>query len=396
MMAGYRNMKRSFALGIENLLGKHRQWLKDKRVGLVSHLAAVDSDGCTTAERLHLDPAVRLVALFGPEHGFFGTAGAGESCATRIHPDLRIPIHSLYGKTRKPTRSMLKNVDALVIDLSDIAVRAYTYVATLRNVLEVASDLHKEVIVADRPVPMPNTVDGPVALDPYVSFVSTEGLPLAYGMTPGETALWLKRTVGLSLELRVSAMTGYIRHSGSAAVLSPWIPPSPAIVSLESAKCYPATVLFEAIESVDHGRRTNFPFQVFGSSAMDGARIARALSKINLPGVTVHAHRYLVRSSAKHPTPVHGVRITVVDADRFKPARTAVSIIYTLQSLYGISCLWAPKQTRPDFFDLLCGTGEVRRALLDGAKPATIAASWQRDLALFRKDRRKALLYPKK
>ena len=143
-------MKVKFKPGIETLLSGHEEWLAGKRVGLVSHLAAVDSKEKTTAELLWNDPEINMTCLFGPEHGFSGKAGPGEILESGEHPDWRIPVYSLYGRSKKPTAAMLKDVDVLVYDIQDIGVRCYTYVSTLKYVLEAAAKYGKEVVVADR------------------------------------------------------------------------------------------------------------------------------------------------------------------------------------------------------------------------------------------------------
>ena len=130
-------MQKLMKPGIEQLLSAG--WLTDKRVGLVSHVAALDSRGCLSAERLWENAGVNLTCLFGPEHGFFGKAGAGETCGTVQHPKWHIPVYSLYGKTKKPTAAMLRNVDTLIFDIQDIGARPYTYVSTLQYVLEAAA-----------------------------------------------------------------------------------------------------------------------------------------------------------------------------------------------------------------------------------------------------------------
>jgi uncharacterized protein YbbC (DUF1343 family) len=386
-------MKR-FLPGIDTLLARHPSWLHGRRVALVSHTAAVDACGRPTADRLHAHPSVRLVSLMGPEHGFAGTAGAGVACAAARHPDWRIPIHSLYGTTRQPTRAMLRQVDALVVDLQDLAVRCYTYVSTLRLVLESAADMRKEVIVLDRPVPLPNVVDGPVAQPGFTSFVGlTEGMPLVYGMTPGETARWLNRHLGLGVTLRVACMQGYVRQPYRIPDAPPWIPPSPGILSWESAMCYPATVFCEALPALDCGRRTTLPFQLLGAPWIRATELAEALNNRNLPGVVFHPHRYNRQPRETQPEWMEGVRITVTHPNRFRPVTASVFIIDTLQHLYGRRRVW--RNSRPDWFDRLFATDQVRLALARRQTPTAIAASWGTGLSRYRKTRLSCLLYPR-
>jgi uncharacterized protein YbbC (DUF1343 family) len=375
------------------LLGAAGARLAGKRVGLVSHAAAVDPAGCTAAERLRRDPRFRLVCLFGPEHGYFGLAGAGVPCRGGRHPEWGIPVHSLYGRNRKPAAAMLRGLDALVFDLQDLGVRAYTYVSTLRLVLEAAAENGKEVIVADRPVPLPRVVDGPVAEPRSMSFVASVDLPLCYGMTPGETALWIKRRLGLDLGLSVARMAGYGRGPGWDPDWPPWIPPSPSIVSWESARCYPAAVAFEGLVSVDHGRGTPMPFRVFGAPWMRSAEVIELLDDLRLPGTAFHAHRYCAARPPHGGLTLDGVRITVTGPHSFRPALTAVSIAYALQRLYGRKRVWAIPPERAGFFDKLMGTPSVREALLDGEHARAIASRWAGPLAEFRRGREECLLY---
>lgn len=386
-------MKR-FLPGIDVLLSKHNSWLAGERVGLVSHVAAVDSMGCPSAERLAGGRGFRLSCLFSPEHGFFGAAPPGASLLSQRHPTLSVPVFSLYGQTKEPTAAMLRNVDTLVFDLQDIGARPYTYVSTLRLVLEAAAKHDRKVIVADRPIPLPRIVDGPVTEDDCASFVSFVKAPMAYGMTPGETALWLRKTLGLNLCLKIAPMAGYWRQPGRNSDWPTWIPPSPGIRTWESAVCFPATVCFEGLGAVDHGRATNLAFQVFGSSWMRGKDVAEYLTRLKLPGVDFYPHSYVPRPFEQGTGILGGIRMTVNDPCRFMPILTAVSIIHCLQELYGRRRVWAAGKSRPEFFDKLFGTKAVREALLDGEDGRTIAARWDNPIMTsFKAARRECLLY---
>lgn len=383
-----------FLPGIDVLLQQKTKWLSGRRVGLVSHAAAVDSRGCASAGRLHGE--ADLTCLMGPEHGFFGKAGAGELCSDAKHPSWNIPIFSLYGKTRKPTTSMLKNVDTIVFDIQDIGARPYTFVSTLRYVLEAASENDKEVIVADRPIPLPNISDGPICEERFSSFVAMIPGPMSYGMTPGETALWLRDQLGLKLDIKVSRMQNYFRQAERQEDWPPYLPPSPAIVSWDSAACFPATVFTEGLPSIDCGRRTCLPFQVIGAKWINGREFAGALSDLKLPGVRFIPHRYNCQPCKSNSLILNGIWMQITDPDRFRPILTAVSMISSLQEMYGRDKVWGNAMTRIDWFDKLFGTDTVRLALLDGKDGRSIASCWNKDLATFNKQRQKHILYHRK
>jgi len=379
-----------FEPGIETLL--RRRDLKGKRIGLISHLAAVDRCGATSAQRLHDEPGFLLSCLMGPEHGFFGTAGAGEHCRSQRHPDWRIPVHSLYGETRKPLPAWLRGLDALVFDLQDLGCRSYTYVSTLRLALEAAATAGIPVIVADRPIPLPRTVDGPGLDSRFESFVSAIPAPMVYGMTPGETALWLRDNVVPGVCVEVVPMRNYHRETTPLLGAPPFMRPSPSIVSRESALCFPATVCFEGLPHIDHGRQTAMPFQLIGAPWTRAEPLAEALADCRLPGIVFHPHLYRPPNAAGS-RPFSGVRLTVTNAATFRPVLTGITILHTLATRYGINRVWNRRHVRADFFDKLLGTDTVRLALLDRAAPTTIAAGWRTAHRTFRKQRASCLLY---
>ncbi|MDI6774646.1 MAG: DUF1343 domain-containing protein [Verrucomicrobiota bacterium] len=317
---------KTLRLGIESLLAEHRDWVCRRRVGLVTHQAAVDLAGRASAERFRNDPDLNLAALFAPEHGFFGNAEAGQKRRATRHPRWNIPIHSLYGETQKPTSAMLSGVDVLVFDLQNLPVRCYTYVSTLRLVLEAAARADIPVIVADRPIPLANAVDGPLLNPGFSSFIGLIPSPMVYGLTPGETALWLRDRLLLDVDVRVARMAGYRRQPRRRRGWPPWVAPSPAIHSWDCALCYPATVCFEALPFFDHGRSTALAFQVFAAPWLKVREAAERLVDLRLPGARFGVRRYAPRRGPGIPRAIAGVRLHVTDPDRFRPVLTAVSI----------------------------------------------------------------------
>ena len=383
-----------FRTGIEILVEDRRELLAGRRVGMAVHAASLTADGQWSAARLRRDPDIDLALLLGPEHGVFGEAGAGESVPTRTHPAWGIPIHSLYGAQRRPTAEMLDAVDTLVIDFQDLGVRCYTYVSTLFHLLDAAADQGKAVIVTDRPVPLPDVFDGPMLDTAFRSFVAQVPVPLVYGMTQGETALYLDDLFDWDLDLHVVSMCNYKSNPYRQPGWPPWVPPSPGIRSWESAWCYPATVFTEAIPVLDCGRGGPLPFQVLGAPWLRGQEVAASLTGVALPGVQIHPHDFFSPAGHDAAKIVEGIRLTVTDPASFRPVTTGLTILETLQTLYGPETLWGHPDTRPAFFDQLCGTDTVRRGLQAGIPVQELEARWQADRRTFLERRAACLLYP--
>ncbi|MFO7534211.1 MAG: DUF1343 domain-containing protein [Kiritimatiellia bacterium] len=384
-------MKSRFFPGIDVLLAQGA--LAGRRAGLVSHIAALAANGASCAEALQASK-VQLAALFAPEHGYFGAAGAGDPVHSRPHPVWRIPVHSLYGRRLAPTPAQLRGLDVLIIDLQDLGARCYTYVSTLRHALEAAASAKLPAVVLDRPVPLPVTPDGPVLQPGFESFVGCVRTPLAHAMTPGEAARWIRNERGLDLDLTVIPMAGYRRDARRGTDWPPWVPPSPGIRSWESAACYLATVFTEGVPAVSCGRTTTLPFQIFGAPWLKAEALREMLDAAALPGVTFHPHPFIPPSAPYAGRLIPGLRMVVTDPLRFRPARVSVAILAGLQTLHGRRRLWSSPGTRPEFFDKLYGTDAVRLALQDGETAAAIANSWSSGLAAFQQSRKRALLYP--
>ena len=380
--------------GMDVLRQRRFDTLRGKRIGLLSHQAALTADGSTSAQLLHRALGKRLVTLFGPEHGFFGQAGAGENTYTRIHPDWGIPVYSLYGEYRKPAPAMLSGLDAVVCDLQDLGVRCYTYLATLHNMLSACAEADVEVIVTDRPIPLPQAVDGPMLEPRFTSFVGPCPLPLVYGMTPAESARWIRDTLGLKLRLTTVPIADWRRTDAAWDGTRPdFMPPSPGIKTWECAMTYAATVFTEALPGIDCGRGTNLAFRVLGAPWLRAEPFCDLLARQRLAGVTFHPYRYVAGPGRYAGRELDGLRLTVTDPARFKPAETSLTLLHVLTETYGAARVWRHKDVRPEWFDKLYGTGRVRAHLRAGEPLAALFAQWARERQAFAAARKKALLY---
>ena len=370
--------------GIERLLARPAA-LRGKRVGLLSHPASVDARGIHSSTRLHQLLGRRLTALYGPEHGFFGGATAGENVVDARHPAWNIPVYSLYGAFRKPSAEMLADIDVLVIDLQDLAIRCYTFISTLWLAMEACAEQDKAVVVCDRPVPFPDRLDGPQLNPAFASFVAQVPVPLVYGLTQAEAASLLRKTHRLDLDLSFQPMRGYQRKAARPAMGAPWISPSPGIRLWETAWTYPATVWCEALPALQCGRGGLSPFQLVTAPWIEPGKLIRRLERLKLPGVDF----------SPHWDPAPGIRLVVTKPDSFAPVATGIAMLSTLQKMYGADRIWNQPGTRPEWFDKLMGTDAVRLALLAGADGREISAGWEPGLAAFRALRKEHLIYPK-
>lgn len=368
----------AFKLGDEVLFTRYHYLIEGKRVGLITNQSGVNSRGVSTIDALEADPSVRLVALYGPEHGIDGSATAGTWVPSYTHPALGIPVYSLYGATRMPTAEMLKDVDVLLYDVQDIGSRTYTYISTLNYAMKAAKQYGKPVVVLDRPNPLGGeTVEGAVLEDSLETFVGVDNLPMAHGMTAGELACFFNREIGA--DLTVVPMEGYTRDMIYQDTGLPWVPSSPNIQTLQSVFGYMATGIGEGTGIYQDG------FTWIGGKGINATHFARLMNDAHLPGVTFIPE---VKGQAG------GVRLNVTDYRSFNPARTGLYALAYARQLSGFSVPRSgPAPAGTVMFDKIMGTGRIGQWLEQKISPQEMESRYADELAAFRRQRQQYLIY---
>jgi uncharacterized protein YbbC (DUF1343 family) len=377
--------------GLETLLSDSVHVLSGKRVGLITNHTGVDRAGRRNVDLLHQAPGVRLVALFGPEHGFAGVVRAGDKVGFATDSATGLPVHSLYGDTRVPTPEMLRDVDVLVYDIQDVGARVYTYVWTMALAAEAAGRLGKGFVVLDRPNPIrADRVEGGVLENAHRSFVGQYDVALRYGLTPGELLRYLVGTGRVRADVTVIPMHGYRREMWYSETGLPWVNPSPNIRDEETALLYPGTVFFEAT-NLSEGRGTDAPLKQVGAPWLtDNAEIAREMNAMNLPGLRFEARTIDVRAGDKHGgRSIPAVRLHVTDRNAVVPVDAAVKLLSVIRRRHPGQFAWQ----RGTGAERLSGTAQFRTAVDSGSVDALLAR-WKRESEAFERSAREFRLYP--
>lgn len=355
------------------------------RVGLLTNHTGRARDGTATIDLLAEAPGVRVVSLFSPEHGIRGILDA--AVPSSIDERTKLPIHSLYGATRRPTAAMLQGLDAVVVDLQDIGARFYTYMTTVAYVMEAAAAQKIKVIVLDRPNPIGGVeIEGPALDASAASFVGhMPAMPIRHSLTLGEIARLFNGELEIGADLTVVPMRGWRRDDWFDQTSLSWINPSPNMRNLYQAALYPGIGAFEAT-NISVGRGTDTPFEQVGAPWIDGGRLAEALSARRIPGVRFYPVRFTPSASKFAGEECGGVFMVITDRGALRPVRVGVEIAAALLTLF------------PGQFDLeraasLFGSTDGLRRLRAGDDPAAIAASWSAAEARWRRMRAKYLLY---
>ncbi len=378
--------------GIEVLLTDKFDLIKGKRVGLITNPTGIASDLSSSIDRLVARPDVKLVALFGPEHGVRGDFDAGAHIETVVDTRTQIPLYSLYGQIRKPTPEMLKNVDVLLYDIQDIGCRSYTYIYTMAFAMEAAKEAGIPFVVLDRPNPLGgDLVEGPMLDLEYRSFIGYYPIAYVYGLTVGELAALFNQEYGIGCDLTVVEMVGWERQMRFCDTRLPWVATSPHIPRALTALFYPTTGILGELNTFNIGVGYTKPFELVAAPWIDAEELADELNSRNLPGVRFRAAHYRPFYSHFQGELVHGVDIHIVLPELFKPIFTQVHILTALQKLY-------PEQpffdtARSSSFDKAAGSDRLRQMVLEGRPAEEIIASWQADLHDFEKIREKYLIY---
>ena len=386
-------------LGIDVLEDRQFAELKGKRVGLITNATGIDSHGESTVDILRRAPGVKLVALFGPEHGVYGADWAGAYVPSSIDQHTGLPVYSLYGPTRKPTREMLRNIDVLVYDIQDIGCRSYTFISTLGLAMEAAGEAGIKFFVLDRPDPLNgNRVEGMMPAPGYHNFECQWGIPYVYGMTPGELAYMIvssKGWIGKKPALTIVPMVGWYRSMYWDDTGLLWIPTSPHIPTADTPLFYVATGFLGEAGGICHGIGYTLPFQVVGHPSFNSFSFADEMNAVGMPGVLFRPATFQPFYSAFKGKIVNGAQIFFTNRDEVNLCGLAVQILHHVYHASGISMFQpdASGDSGPDAFDKIAGGDGLRTALQSGQAANAIIASWQPGLDAFRQARRRFLLY---
>lgn len=371
--------------GIDVLVEESFARLEGKRIGLLTNRTGVAADGRTTLEILHEAVEVELTAIFSPEHGL--RTDRDEAVDSGIDADTGLPIHSLYGATRRPTAEMLDGLDAVVVDLQDAGARFYTYMTTVAYLMEEAGPRGVEVVVLDRPNPINGTaIEGPVLETDLLGFTGYLEMPIRHGLTLGELARLFEGERGLEVALDVVPMRGWTRDLWYDETGLGWIDPSPNLRSVTQAALYPGIGAIEW-SNISVGRGTDAPFEHVGAPWIDGVRLARELNAGSLPGVQFYPVAFTPAASRYAGERCEGVRILVTDRAALRPVRVGVELAAAIERLHPDD--YDPAPTLP-----LLGSRSTLAAIERAASGADLVSGWDEAAADWRLRRAPYLLYP--
>jgi uncharacterized protein YbbC (DUF1343 family) len=370
--------------GIDVLEAQKFAPLAGKRVGLITNQTGIDRNRRSTIDLLAHAPAVKLVALFSPEHGIRGAVDERVSSATDAATGL--PVYSLYGEDVRPTDVMLQGLDALVFDIQDAGVRFYTYITTMGYTMEAVGKHHIAYYVLDRPDPLGGErIEGPMLDKDRTNFVAYFPMPVRMGMTLGEMAQMFNAENKIGVELHVIAMRNWRRQDYFDDTGLPWVNPSPNLRSFRAENLYPGLEILQA-GGISAGRGTDKPFERIGAPWIRSDAFIKEMNRRGVAGVRFIADRFTPDSGLYAGQVCEGARVVITNRALFESTRMGIEIAAALGKLY------------PSDFDVskmiaLVGNAKTIRKLKVGEAPATIVANWSADLKAFRKMRARYLLY---
>ena len=378
--------------------------LRGRRIGVITNpTGVVQSTLGSIVDAMVASGKVEVGAVFGPEHGFRGTAQAGSSEDTYVDERTGVTVYDAYGATAAKFQQLYADseVDTIVFDIQDVGARFYTYIWTMYAAMTAAAKAGLSFVVLDRPNPIGGRARGPVLRDGFTSGVGQDKIAQAHGMTAGEIARFfdgefLPSVAGRRIvDLRVVRMRGWRADMLYPDTGLPWILPSPNMPSPTTALLYPGTCLFEAT-NLSEGRGTTLPFELLGAPYIDH-RWAADLTRRRLTGVRFREAYFTPTFSKNADLVCGGVQVHVTDAERVDAITVATHMLVSLRDLYD-AFDWrlvggASDQGR--WLDLLTGSDRFRTQFEAGASAPAIVAAWRRELAAFDRSRQPYLLYPR-
>jgi uncharacterized protein YbbC (DUF1343 family) len=382
--------------GVDVLRERDFDILKDKRVGLITNPTGVDSKLKSTVDILFEAPGVTLAALYGPEHGVRGDFAAGDKVESYVDEKTNIPVYSLYGKTRKPSPEMLKDIDILVYDIQDIGCRSYTYIATMGEAMEAAGENNIPFVVLDRPNPLGgNKIEGNLAEEGFYSFVSPFPIPYIYGLTPGELAQMLNEEGMLKAkcDLTVVPLEGWSRDMTFRETGLQWVLTSPHVPHNYSPEYYVCSGVLGELGIISEGVGYTIPFQVYAAEWIDASDLAEGMNGLGLDGVIfrpIAIKPFYGRDAKKS---LQGVQIHLTDYKKVNLMSLQFYFMQVHNELYPDKDIFEMGKNRWGMFDKVAGTSEVREIFSKNYKYADVREFFDKDVESFRNKSKKYFLY---
>ena len=352
-------------LGLDIFLEKGFRQFKNKRIGLVTNMTGVNGKLTPTIDLIFEHPDIKLTALFGPEHGIRGDAKEGQLVESSIDPSTGLPVFSLYGKDRKPSKEMLDSLDVIIFDLQDIGSRYYTFIYTMAYVMEACAENGKHFVVLDRPNPITGEkVEGNLVEEDVRSFVGLYPILNRHGMTVGELAQLFKYEFGINCELTVVPMEGWKRSMYFDDTALFWVPPSPNTTNLDMTILYPGTCLIEGT-NLSEGRGTTKPFEMVGAPFIDGQKLSKEFNNKKIAGLIARSTSF-IPTYQKHKDEVcGGIQLHVTDRNKLNSLQAGIALLEIIAEMYPNDFNFISNDNGKYFFDLLAGTKQLRKHVLN-------------------------------
>lgn len=359
-----------------------------KKIGLLTNQTGLDSQGRRTIDVLAHAEGISLDAIFSPEHGVTGTLDTTDVANTK-DAATGVPVYSVYGaadSARRPSADLLKQLDAVVVDIQDAGARFYTYETSLGYFLEACAKAGIEIIVLDRPNPITGAfVQGPISDPGHESFTDYYPVPIRHGMTLAELAKMFNSERGINAKLTVVPMQGWMRGDWFDSTGLAWVNPSPNLRSITEATLYPGVAMVEGT-NVSVGRGTDTPFELLGAPWIKGKDLAQYLNARNITGVRFTPVSFTPGSSAHDGEKCEGVNIILVERNAFDAPELGIELASALRKLY-------PEAFHMERMIDLLGNQPVYDAISRGEDPRRVAEDWREPLEKFQLLRQKYLIY---
>lgn len=376
-------------LGIDNI-DSYLHLFDGKRVGLITNTTGVDSNLTSTIDILARK--TNLTALFAPEHGVRGHVEAGEKIENEVDIKTGIPVHTLYGTSKRPSKEMLEEVDVLVFDIQDVGSRLYTYLYTMAYAMTSAAELKKEFVVFDRPNPVGGLeVEGNLVQEGFTSFVGGYPIPYRYGLTMGEAALFFNKEFDINATLYIIPMKNWERQMSYEDTGLVWVQPSPNMPTVDTAFIYNATCIFEGT-NISEGRGTTKPFELVGAPWLNPYDLADVMNEKELEGVLFRPVYFNPTFSKHQGVLCAGVAIHVTGRQIFKPVLVALHLLSEIKAQNNDEFEYLAPYTEKGkpMIDYNTGSDLIRTTIFD---PDDVYQKWQEEAKQFKIVKEKYHLY---